>query len=77
MSNEVTNINDAENSIDRDLLINENTYLKKRLIENLVEHANKNETITRLQLEIGNLKQIQKFDNPKEFCSAEKLLDLA
>ncbi len=30
-----------------------------------------------LQFEIENLKKMQKYDNLKEFCSADKLMDLA
>ncbi len=73
-SKEFTNL---ESSINHDILVNENRYLKKRLAENLIELANKDETITRLQFEIENLKKMQKYDNLKEFCSADKLMDLA
>jgi len=66
-----------ENSIDRDILVNENKYLKKRLADNLAELASKGETIMQLQFEIENLKKMQKYDNFKEFCSADKLMDLA
>ena len=65
MSTETSNINKTEYSIDRDILINENKYLKKRLTDNLIELSNKDEIIARLQFEIENLKRMQKFDNLK------------
>ena len=36
-----------------------NKYLKKRLADNLIELANKDETIMQLQFEIENLKKMQ------------------
>jgi hypothetical protein len=68
---------DLEDSINHDLLINENRYLKKRLAENLAEISNKDATITRLEYEIENLKKMQNNENLKEYCTADKLIDLA
>ena len=66
LSNEASSsLASAEWSIDRDILINENRYLKKRLTDNLTELATKDETISRLRTEIEALKNLQKNEHLK------------